>query len=326
MTEPLLGKLERIDVRTAWTDEAASFTPWLAKAENLALLGEALGMALELEATEQDVGPFRADILCKDIGTDGWVIVENQLERTDHAHLGQLLTYAAGLEATTIVWVAPRFTDEHRAALDWLNEATQEPFSFFGVEIELWRIGSSPMAPKFNVVSKPNDWTKSVQEGASRVGLSEKRQLQLEFWTAYRDYLGTRSSLRCTKPQARHWMSHPLGKSGVYLASVASFWDAEANTFHGVLRAELVLDGDNSRRYLELLSRDRADIERGFGVSLTWYSPPDVRTARIYVRKVADLEERSEWPEYFRWLADNLDRFERAFGDRIRLLSSAGES
>jgi hypothetical protein len=150
-----LGRLEQIDLRSAWNNESTDFTPWLAEQENLELLGKAIGLELELEAREKYVGPFRADILCKDIGSGSWVLVENQLEQTDHSHLGQLLTYAAGLQAVTIVWIAARFTDEHRAALDWLNAVTSETINIFGLEIELWRIGNSAMAPKFNVVSKP---------------------------------------------------------------------------------------------------------------------------------------------------------------------------
>src|SRR5689334_7653054 len=164
----VLGRLERVDLRQAWSTESGQFTPWLAAEDNVRLLGEAIGIDLEVEAQEKEVGPFRADILCKDTATDSWVLIENQLERTDHVHLGQLLTYAAGLNSVTIVWIAQRFTDEHRAALDWLNEVTDERINFFGLEVELWRIGDSPVAPKFNVVSKPNAWTKSVTGGASR--------------------------------------------------------------------------------------------------------------------------------------------------------------
>ena len=135
MNDELLGRLERVDLRTIWTSEPAEFTPWLAQAANLKVLADTLGIELELEAQEKVVGPFRADILCKDTSTDSWVLVENQLERTDHIHLGQLLTYAAGLQAVTIVWLAARFTDEHRATLDWLNSITDESFRFFGLEI-----------------------------------------------------------------------------------------------------------------------------------------------------------------------------------------------
>ncbi|MCC7111052.1 MAG: DUF4268 domain-containing protein, partial [Deltaproteobacteria bacterium] len=150
-----LGRLERVSLRDIWKTEAMDFTPWLAQRENMALLGEAIGLDLEVEAQEKEVGPFRADILCKETGSDSWVLIENQLERTDHAHLGQLLTYAAGLEAVSVVWIAERFTDEHRAALDWLNEIANEKLRCFGLEIELFRIGDSPVAPKFNVVSQP---------------------------------------------------------------------------------------------------------------------------------------------------------------------------
>ena len=166
MTKQPLGRLTRVDLRDIWTSEAIDFTPWLAQPENISILGDTLGIDLELEAQEKAVGPFRADILCKDIGTDSWVLVENQLERTDHTHLGQLLTYASGLQAVTIVWIAARFTEEHRATLDWLNKITDESFRFLGLEVELWRIGDSPAAPKFNIVSKPNDWSRSVAQAA----------------------------------------------------------------------------------------------------------------------------------------------------------------
>ena len=142
MSGPTLGRLERVDLRTAWQHEATGFTPWLACEKNLEVLGETLGLDLELEAQEKEVGPFRADIICKDIETERWVLIENQLERTDHTHLGQLLTYAAGLGAVTVVWLAARFTDEHRAALDWLNAITTEDFRILRARdriVEDWR-------------------------------------------------------------------------------------------------------------------------------------------------------------------------------------------
>ena len=161
MTDVQLSRLERVDLGDVWKSEPASFTPWLA--ENLVFLSETLGMDLELEAQEKNVGPYRADIVCKDTTDNSWVLIENQLEATDHTHLGQILTYAAGLNAVTIAWIARRFTDEHRAALDWLNENSTDNLQFFGLEIEVWRIGESPPAPKFNIVAKPNTWTKGAQ-------------------------------------------------------------------------------------------------------------------------------------------------------------------
>src|SRR3989338_5471256 len=165
----MLGKLEKVDLRQIWQTEGQDFTPWLAREENLEMLGEVIGMELELEAQEKDVGPFRADILCKNTEDESLVLIENQIERTDHKHLGQLLTYAAGLQSVTIVWVAAKFTEEHRAALDWLNEITDKKFRFFGLEVELWKIGNSAAAPKFNVISKPNNWSKTVSDAAKEI-------------------------------------------------------------------------------------------------------------------------------------------------------------
>ncbi len=205
-----LSRLERVDLRDIWQTEAQDFTPWLARDENLALLGQTLGLDLELEAVEQNVGPFRADILCKDTLSDRWVLVENQLERTDHTHLGQLITYAAGLEAVTIVWIASRFADEHRAAMDWLNEITEAEARFFALEVELWRIGDSPAAPKFNVVSQPNDWSRSTAN-ARRVivegDLSPTRQMQRRYWSGVQSLVAERDGpfSAVTPPANRGW-------------------------------------------------------------------------------------------------------------------------
>ena len=138
-----LGRLKQVELRNIWENEAQHFTPWLAAEENLSVLADTLDMELELKDQEMDVGQFRADILCKNADGGSWVLIENQLERTDHRHLGQLLTYAAGLHAVTICWIAENFTEEHRATLDWLNEITDGRFQFFGLEIEVWKIGNS---------------------------------------------------------------------------------------------------------------------------------------------------------------------------------------
>ena len=173
MSTKQLGRLQQIrDIKKYWEREATDFTPWLAKNENLSLLGDTIGIDLELEAQEKNVGPFRADILCRDTANSQWVLIENQLEKTDHTHLGQLITYAAGLHAVTIVWLSARFTDQHRSAIDWLNEITNESFSFFGLEIELWKVDDSLPAPKFNIVSKPNDWSKTVSS-TKKIGSSK---------------------------------------------------------------------------------------------------------------------------------------------------------
>lgn len=155
-----IAAMKRMGIREVWMDEALHFTPWLA--ENIHLLGESLGMCLEVQETEKFIGIFRADIVASDVATGEVVLIENQLDRTDHSHLGQLLTYASGVRAITIVWVAGQFSEEHRSALDWLNEFAGKSLHFFGVEIELWSIAGSLPAAKFNIVSKPNSWKQSL--------------------------------------------------------------------------------------------------------------------------------------------------------------------
>ncbi len=184
-TTPKLARLERVDLREKWKTGAQGFTPWLAQPNNLAVLSETLNMELVTAGQEESVGPFRADILCRDTYDDSWVLIENQLERTDHTRLGQLLTYAAGLQTVTVIWVSATFTDEHCAALDWLNDITDDRFRFFGLEIELWRIGDSPAAPKFNIVSKPNEWMRSISKAARRsrfTDLTERNLGIVQMW------------------------------------------------------------------------------------------------------------------------------------------------
>ena len=320
-----LGKLQQVELRNIWTSEADDFTPWLAQKENLILLGDAIGVELEFEAQEKNVGPFRADILCKDTATDNWVLIENQLEKTNHVHLGQLMTYASGLKAVTIVWIAKRFTEEHRAALDWLNEITDDRFNFFGLEVELWQIGGSEVAPKFNVVSKPNDWSKGVTAGATQVkntALTDSKILQRNFWTAFRDYVKEQgSNIKTTKPLPQHWMNIAIWRSGIKLAAIASFWDSVAESFSShELRVELVLFDNNSKTYFDQLDSVKEEIEKEIGGQLTWYNPPEKRMCRIHIRKSTNLEDKDNWPEQHEWLLSKLQLFYKVFATRVKQL------
>jgi Domain of unknown function (DUF4268) len=319
------GRLEKVDPRVAWTTEAGHFTPWLAQPENLRLLGEAISIDLELEAQEKSVGPFRADILCKDTITGNWVLIENQLERTDHTHLGQLITYAAGLKAVTIVWIAYPFTEEHRAALDWLNQITDSRFNFFGLEIELWKIGSSQVAPKFNIACKPNDWSKTVAEGAARVegeALTETKQIHIQYWTAFREYLiANATRVKPTKPLPQNWMTIAVGRSAFSLSAVASFWNSEEETWDSnELRAELVITGEHSKAYFAELEKDKDMITAEIGYPLIWYNPEGARVCRIFARQSANLRDQSEWEEQHRWLLNRLEDLHRVFAPRVRTL------
>jgi len=316
MNKTPLSSLEKVDLRTYWQNEARDFTPWLA--EYIHLLGDAIGQDLEVETQEKDVGPFSADILCKNTITNNWVLVENQLERTDHTHLGQLITYAAGLDAVTIVWIADRFTDEHRAALDWLNEITDEKFEFFGIKMELWKIGESPMAPKFDLICRPNDWSRSIKVNGE---LSETRKTYLAYWTAYKEYMEENSHIRCEKPSSRNYTGHAIGRSGFWLSSVASMWDSDLNASASVIRVELVINHSDSKAFFEKLEKERKEIEEEIGEQLTWYNPSKAKMCRIYVRKPADITNRDDWPQQHVWLKEKLELFHRTFSPRVKNLS-----
>lgn len=324
-TIPALGRIERVDLRQIWASEAGQFTPWLASTANITLLSDAIQIDLEVEAQEKEVGPFRADILCKDTLTGNWVLIENQLERTDHTHLGQLITYAAGLKAVTIAWIAARFTEEHRAALDWLNEATHEGVRFFGLEVEAWRIGDSIPAARFNVISKPNDWSRQVSGGARRLEqgeLTEARRLQLDFWTAFKAFADEHARrFRPTKPQAQNWITFAIGRTDFNLAAVANLWDSEAQSYDGhELRAELLITTERSRECLDRLRKDEAALEKEIGEPLLWHSPEGVKMQRAFLRRPVDLEDRDAWPEYHAWLTSRLDRLHEALQPRVKAL------
>ena len=317
---PDLSRLEREHVREIWADEARDFTPWLARPENIELLGEVIGIELEVEGQEQSVGPFKADILCKDADSndDHFVLIENQLERTDHSHLGQLMTYAAGLNAVSIVWIADRFTEEHRAALDWLNEITAGDFHFFGLEIEVWRIGESPAAPKFNVVSSPNDWTAGVSRAAKSVAagqVSALKQQQKEYWAGLWELLDkVRSPLTGSKPQPRHWTNFAIGRSKFKL-------DAVMNSQKHFIQAGLYISASDAAAYFELLRQDQAEIEGEFGSPLDWRELPNKKASRIVFRKSdVDPTDRDDWQAQHTWFRETLEKLDRVFRPRVGAL------
>jgi len=313
-----MGRLEQIDLREIWKSEATDFTPWLAQEEHLKLLGEAIDIELELEAQEKNVGPFRADILCKDIGTAAgeWVLIENQLERTDHTHLGQLMTYAAGLKAVTIVWIADRFTEEHRAALDWLNDITDDRFNFFGLEVQLWKIGDSPIAPKFNVVCKPNDWSRTVLGATKKLEpgeLTDTNALYLEYWTALKAHLETSNSIvRMGKPQAQMWMTFPVGRSNFYLSISISKTKRH-------LVVHLVIYGADHVAFFRLLENEKEEIEREMGCELRWRELPDGKESQVRCEfPDTDPTCKSDWFKQHDIILGKLEDLHRVFSPRVK--------
>ena len=299
-----LGHLSTVELRDAWPDEPQHFTPWLAAPENLALLGEALNIELEPGSTEESVGDFSADIVCTEASSGATVLIENQLEQTNHVHIGQVLTYAAGLDAVTVVWVAKTFREEHRAALDWFNQITNERYRFFGVEIGLVKIGDSDPAPTFTVVAKPNDWSRGIRRQAdSNLASSD---LHRQFWTKLSSYVKENDiDIRLGNPPRWNWMGDRVGTQGPWLNAVRLQKPIS-------LRVELHFKVERFRSaYLAALEQQRAEIESELGFQLIWDDP------RISVTTPKDPRDQDDWPAQIEWFAGMLQKFDRTFRHRI---------
>ena len=177
--------LNEINIRAAWPDEARDFTPWLSK--NLDRLSRTIGIPMELEGTEVPVEQFSADVLARNPTDNSLILIENQLDQTDHSHLGQIMTYLAGLQAQTIIWIARDFREPHLSAVRWLNDHTSDPFSFFAIQVKVVRIGndeSSPVSPVFEVLEKPNEWDRRITDTKNEA-LNELQKFRHDFWQSY---------------------------------------------------------------------------------------------------------------------------------------------
>ena len=315
-----LGRLENVGPRTVWPHEARDFTPWLlANGDRLA---DALGIELELRDAEHPVGGYSLDLIGRDLTNNAVLMVENQLEGTDHNHLGQVLTYAAGTDAATIVWIATAFREEHRQALDWLNTQTGEDIHFFGVQVSVVRIGKSAPAPFFEVVAKPNDWQKRVRS-AAHGGTSERAERYRAFWTQYLDRLAKEHPTwgRRGTPQPANWM----GFSGPFRGTqiVPSFAAGER------LRHELYIDSgeaeSNTALFNSLLEK-RDSIEATYAGSLVFEPLDGKRACRIadYLsNSVVDQEE--DWHKYLDWFFDVGTRLRMAL-DSVDLVADPGSA
>lgn len=318
-SSPALGRIVKVPLRTVWTHEAHGFTPWLAQAENIALLAATLDLGeVEVEATEKAVGRFSLDILARD-ETGHPVLIENQIEATDHRHLGQILTYLAGLEGeATVIWIARDFLEEHRAAIDWLNANTTERFQFFGVEIELLKIGQSEPAPNFKVVAKPNDWSRDVKATARQLEASSSAgrfPIRIAYWQSFGEFLRSRrSAFQIRRVNKDHWFSFSIGRTGFAIAATISADKQRVGV-------ELYVDKDPGKAIFNTFLSERSKIEAEFGETLEWQELPTKKGCRIVIYKSpCDPAEAGQYPELHAWMLDHMERFKKVFAGRIRAL------
>lgn len=307
-----LGKLIRVDPRAIWKHEAHDFTPWLV--ENIDLLGEVLGMELEVTEREANVGDFSVDIFARDLGRDRLVVIENQLEATNHSHLGQLITYAAGVEASIVIWISREFREEHRQALDWLNRGDGATTEYFGVVLELLQVDESKPAVNLRLVASPNDWSRQARRSPGIDDVSGKRSSYQEFFQELIDELREKHHFTNAKAgQPQNWYSFSSGTRGFkYEMSFAQ---------GGELRTHLYIDcGERAKneRAFDALASEKAAIETAFGEPLRWERLENRRACRIACYTTGSIEDAAEQLEqHRRWSVDHLLRLRRVFGPRL---------
>lgn len=295
------------DIRSVWPHEALDFTPWLA--ENIDLLADTVGLDITVDETESSVGDFNVDIFASETGTDRKIIIENQLEDTNHDHLGKLITYASGKSADVIIWVVKHAREEHKAAIEWLNAHTDDKIAFFLCEIKLYKIGNSEPAVKFEVIERPNDWAKEIKKVEHN---SPRHHKRMEYWTAFNDYAFQNSEFakqfKQRKPSTDHWMSLSIGSSACHLDITM----IQKRSENGV---ELYIN-DDKELYKQLFDK-KESIERETGIAFDWQELPEKKASRIITSNPADFEDASKWPEQFDWIMDTLIKMKKAFKKHI---------
>jgi len=311
-----LGKIENVNPRDVWKDEARDFTPWLASEDGLALLGDALGVEIDLIATESRTGLYKADIVAQIINEDEErvVVIENQLDTTNHDHLGKIITYASGHNAVTCVWVASSFTDEHRQAMDWLNENMPD-VTFFALEIYLIRIGNSIPAPQLKTISSPNEWKKAVRASHAKE-VSEIKLDQLRFWQEIQEYANKQPSSPVQlgrTPRPQHWFNIAIGRTGFRLAFTVSSISRRVG-------CEIFMYDEHAKKYFDQLLEKKDSIETDLGYELEWQRLDDKKGSRIVIYREGLIDNENERQELIEWLYKRAIEFHRVFGSRIQSL------
>jgi len=314
-----LGKVIQVDLRDIWNNEAKDFTPWLASEEGLEYLSDILGVSLKIVGIEKNVGPYKCDVVAKiqDVTgeNEGTVIIENQLEVTDHDHLGKLVTYAAGHNAKIIVWIAKEFSEEHRAAVDWLNYNMPKVY-YFGLVMELIRIDDSAPALRLNPVSSPNEWSKMLQSITSKERTKTQTE-HLQFWQQLISYANENNQYNIEftrKPYPQSWYEISIGKSNVHILLTR-------NTQNNRVGCELNFYSDTDKSYFDQIYSDKELIESQVDEKLLWERLDGKNVSRIIQFKEFNLSLTENWSEIFNWLCERSAKFFEVFSPLVKKLN-----
>jgi hypothetical protein len=298
---------EVVDLRSVWKNEASDFTPWLCKERNIERLSDAVGLEITVEERESLVGEFSADIFAKETGTDRKIIIENQLEDTNHDHLGKIITYAAGKNASYVIWIVKHAREEHKAAIEWLNENTNDDIGFFLCEIKLYQIDDSKIAPMFVAVSVPNDWKKN-QKRLDNKELSKSEQYFERFWDAFNNHAwkdqNFAKTFRKRKAPTRGWYVLSSGISGAQI-NLIRFSSTNA------ICVELYIP--NNKNIFDQLHRYREEIEEETGIRFNWRRLDDKIASIIRIKENFLIQKEDDFSEGFDWLMNSAMKMKSAF-------------
>lgn len=305
-----LGKLEKVDLREVWKHEAYDFSNWLAKPENLELLSDEIGIDILVIQTEASVGNFNVDILAEESNSGRKIVIENQLEPTDHEHLGKIITYASGMDAEIVIWIVRSVRDEHKQAIDWLNEHTDSEVNFFAIQMEVWKIADSPCAAKFHVIAQPNDWAKAVKNASGHSELSDTKLVQLDFWTRFKEFVQDKNgTIRLRKAYPQYWYDVGFGFANAHLA-------LSINSQSDQLGCEVYIP-DSKPLYAALFAQ-KENIESELGEQLVWEELPQKKASRIKLVRQGSLWAEDSWSDYHQWMLENATNFQKIFGKYIK--------
>ena len=301
-----LSKVTKINPRDIWKHEALDFTQWLVKEENIDNLCEVLDLNLENIKAEGSAGRYNVDIVADEIDNNCKVIIENQLESTDHKHLGQLLTYASAFDASIIIWLVTDFTEEHRQAIDWFNRNINENISFFLIQIEVIKIDESQPAPVFKIISEPNNWGKNIKKSSSGDKISDLKLMQKDFWAELKSY-ATKNKPNLSfgrTPRAQHWYNISFGTSRCHIALTI-------NTTKNYIGCEIYIRNDMA--LFENFSKNKEKINEEIRSDLEWMELPNATASRIQSKLHCDPKDKEKWDTYFEWCVNEVSKFSSAF-------------
>lgn len=305
-----LGKLKEVDIRTVWKHEQYDFSKWLSLPENIQELSDTIGLSLTDIETEKFVGGYRCDIICKDEITGKNVLIENQLEPSNHDHLGKIITYASGLDAAVVIWIVQEAREEHASAIEWLNKHTDDDLAFFLIEIHAFTIGDSKPAPQFRIIEQPNEFAKMVKEVSKNIDLNESQTYRLEFWNMFNTVIEERGKpFNKHKPSTDHWYTVAIGSSKCHIS---------IDLVNKENRIRVSLWIPNNKDLFDKLLVEKENIENEANIQFDW-DRLDTKKASLICTYLEglDFEKQDNYKDLMNQIIDYVVVFKKVFSKYI---------